>query len=338
MLESQRKDFVDKERTLSQQHSEAKERLAAIDTEFKVLKAKVHLDKLELEHRRLEVVQIRAERDSARASHQSAAKQVKSLEAELSRLRENFQHNLSRAQAQGMAEAQLLKEQHQQLGDDNNKLKQAVLLKDSQIHDLNRQLQRMQSLIQGKVDLSMKDLASNSRKRAAQVGRSLLEAEQMMSSQRDEEEEEPRRSLVRDERTELQQRMKAKISHQAARFSAAVGKKNALREMSMNTSASRQYDSDTDDDAFLADRMQRAREQKLPARNPSQSNSAKSSHNVSLNLSCSSKRSKMGLASSSSLLLSSSRSSYSRPPPNVGEERPKKKQSDITSMFHRTKG
>jgi hypothetical protein len=327
MLESQRKEFVEKEQKLMQQHVEAKERFTAIDAEFKLLKSKVHEDKLELEHRRLEVVKIRADRDAARASLQSTTNKLKSLEAELNRLRQNFNHNLSQAQAHGMAEAQLLKEQHQQLGDENNKLKQAVLLKDSQMHDMNRQLQRMQHLIQGKVDISMNDLASNSRKRAAKVGKSFLEAENMLSAQR--EEEDRLRAMVRDERVELQSRMKSKISHQAARFSAAVGKQNALRDKQVNDGVEVPQERVAAENVKHKDSTQRAIENKAPTPNP---HPVKASGNgVSLNLCWPNKRGR-----AASTVTSSSRALHALPP-IIGEQRPKKKQSTITTMF-KTRG
>ena len=225
LLDSQRKEFVERERKLLEDFSKTRERLEEIERQQEAQEEEVKAAQRELEGYRVRVARLARERDTAfqqlSAMHERASK----AEANFNEIKQRCRRDVENAQAAAMQEVKSMVEQQPILVQENHNLKELMFKKEQQIKILDQKIESLKACVQDKVDKEVREFRISGKKQA----KSIAKAYQAAQDERLREEEESR---ARKAPAAAASRPARTYSSQATRMSVA-GLKVASRQSSV---------------------------------------------------------------------------------------------------------
>ena len=146
-LESQREEFVERERKLLDDFSKTRERLEDLQQEHEAQQDGAKAAQLELVGLKVQVARLTRERDRAEQDRHEMVVRKSKAENDLDELKNRYREDVRNATSQALQEVKLITERQPILVQENHELKELVVKKNHEIQNLRKQLKSLNACV-----------------------------------------------------------------------------------------------------------------------------------------------------------------------------------------------
>lgn len=228
-LETQREEFVERERKLLEDFSNTRDRLEKLEKEQEVWEDKEKALRRDLEGYRVQNARLTRERDTANGELVAARARARNAVAELDEIKSRCRRDVENAQAQAMQEVRVMTDQQPKLIQENHELKELLVKKDQEVKRLSDERDALRSCVQTRAEKQVVSQRTSGTKQAKAIAKALRQAED--EREREEAQEARYRKQAR-AAASAASRPERQYSAQAARMS-SVGLKVASKKSSV---------------------------------------------------------------------------------------------------------
>lgn len=185
-LESQRAEFVERERKLLEEFGKSRERLEQLEDEHEAQQDTFKSAQRELEGLRVNVARLAREKQTAEAQRDALRGQAERAEADFEEMKSRCRQDVQNAQSKAMQEVKAMTERQPILIQENHDLKELMVKKDQQLRAMKQKLESLQDCVQERADKEMVKQRVSAKKQQKYAARALQEMQQEQARQDEE--------------------------------------------------------------------------------------------------------------------------------------------------------
>ena len=186
-LESQREEFVERERKLLEDFGNTRERLEKLEKEQEARENQEKAMQRDLEGYRVQNARLTRERDTATRELERMKVKASKAVADLEEVMRNSRQDVENAHAKAMREVQLITEQQPKLIQKNYELNECLVKKNQEVKRLIEERDSLRDCVQKRADQQVVSQRVNGKKQAKNVARAYQRAKEEQEQEEAEE-------------------------------------------------------------------------------------------------------------------------------------------------------